>query len=202
MKLKKLSISNIASITSATIDFTAEPLLSAPVYLITGNTGAGKTTILDSICLALYGTTPRLQRLAESGHKSVELTDGSKFTDSRAMARRDSVEATAILEFTGNDGITYTATWTTARTYKKIDRPFRAPSHYLQFTENGREVIIDKVTPLRERIEQAIGLDFKKFCRTTMLAQGDFTRFLQAPMTKKARVWKKSPAPTFTDAYQ
>ncbi len=199
MKLKKLSISNIASITSATIDFTAEPLLSAPVYLITGNTGAGKTTILDSICLALYGTTPRLQRLAESGHKSVELTDGSKFTDSRAMARRDSVEATAILEFTGNDGITYTATWTTARTYKKIDRPFRAPSHYLQFTENGREVIIDKVTPLRERIEQAIGLDFKKFCRTTMLAQGDFTRFLQAPNDEKSEILEKI---TGTDIYR
>ncbi len=199
MILKKLTITNIASITSATIDFTSEPLSSAPVYLITGNTGAGKTTILDSICLALYATTPRLQRLAESGHKSIELADGSKFTDSRAMARRDSVEAWAILEFIGNDGITYTATWTTTRPYRKIDRPFRAPSHFLQFTENGQEFIIDKVSPLRERIEQAIGLDFKKFCRTTMLAQGDFTRFLQAPNDEKSEILEKI---TGTDIYR
>lgn len=199
MKLQKLTITNIASITSATIDFTAEPLSSTPVYLITGNTGAGKTTILDSICLALYGTTPRLQRLAESGHKSVELTDGSKFTDSRAMARRDSVEAIAELEFTGNDGISYTATWTTVRPYKKQGRPFRAPSHFLQFKENGQDVIIDKVTPLRERIEKAIGLDFKKFCRTTMLAQGDFTRFLQAPNDEKSEILEKI---TGTDIYR
>lgn len=199
MKLRKLTIENIASVTSATIDFTAEPLASASVYLITGNTGAGKTTILDSICLALYGTTPRLQRLAESGHKSVELTDGSKYTDSRAMARRDSVEATAELEFTGNDGIDYTATWTTARPYKKQGKPFRAPSHFVRFTENGREEIIDKVGPMRERIEQAVGLDFKKFCRTTMLAQGDFTRFLQAPNDEKSEILEKI---TGTDIYR
>ena len=199
MKLLKLTISNIASVTAASIDFTAEPLASASVYLITGNTGSGKTTILDSICLALYGTTPRLQRLAEGGHKSVELTDGSKYTDSRAMARRDSVEATAELEFIGNDGIHYSATWTTARPYKKQGKPFRTPAHFLRFTENGREVVIDKVAPLRERIERAVGLDFKKFCRTTMLAQGDFTRFLQAPNDEKSEILEKI---TGTDVYR
>lgn len=199
MKLLKLTITNIASVTSATIDFTAEPLASAPVYLITGNTGAGKTTILDSICLALYGTTPRLQRLAESGHKSIELADGSKYTDSRAMARRDSVEAVAELEFIGNDGIRYTATWTTARPYKKQGKPFRTPEHFLRFIEHGRDVIINKVIPLRERIEQAVGLDFKKFCRTTMLAQGDFTRFLQAPNDEKSEILEKI---TGTDIYR
>ena len=62
MKIQRLHIYNIASIVDATIDFTAQPLCDSDVYLITGDTGAGKTTILDSICLALFNNTPRLNK--------------------------------------------------------------------------------------------------------------------------------------------
>lgn len=199
MKLISLSINNIASIPSAFIDFTAEPLASAPVYLISGNTGAGKSTILDSICLALYANTPRLQRLAEAGHRSVETEDGNKYTDSRAMARLDAVQASAELCFIGNDGIRYKATWATARPYKKADRPFRAHTHTLEFTQNGNTIVLEKVAQVREQVERAVGLDFKKFCRTTMLAQGDFTRFLHAPNEEKSEILEKI---TGTDIYR
>ena len=60
MKFLKLTIHNIASIADAEIDFTAPPLDSAGLFLISGRTGAGKSTILDCICLALYDDTPRL----------------------------------------------------------------------------------------------------------------------------------------------
>ena len=60
MKILKLKIYNIASIEDETIDFTSSPLAESDVFLITGKTGSGKTTILDAICLALYRTTPRL----------------------------------------------------------------------------------------------------------------------------------------------
>ena len=60
MKIRRLKIHNIASIEDAEIDFSASPLVDTDVFLICGNVGAGKSTILDSVCLALFGGTPRL----------------------------------------------------------------------------------------------------------------------------------------------
>ena len=61
MKLLRLKLHNIASIKDATINFEQEPLASSDVFLITGKTGAGKSTILDAICLALYNKMPRME---------------------------------------------------------------------------------------------------------------------------------------------
>lgn len=62
MKLQQLIIKNLASIEEATIDFEHGPLAEESIFLICGETGAGKSTILDAICLALYNDTPRMQR--------------------------------------------------------------------------------------------------------------------------------------------
>ena len=61
MKLHQLTIENIASIEHAVIDFNADPLKDEHLFLITGKTGSGKSTIIDCLCLALYGSTPRMK---------------------------------------------------------------------------------------------------------------------------------------------
>ena len=72
MKILSVSLHNIASIEGPfTLNLEAEPLKSVGLFAITGATGAGKSTILDAICLALYNDTPRLA----ATQSSVAITD-------------------------------------------------------------------------------------------------------------------------------
>ena len=98
MKLQKLTIHHIASIEDATIDFDAQPLADSEVFLITGKTGAGKSTILDAICLALYADTPRLDgTLMDGGTKDGD--NNISIDDPRQLMRKNKGEAFASLTF-------------------------------------------------------------------------------------------------------
>ena len=73
MKVLRIRIKNLASLEGVTsINFNGEPLCSAGIFAITGATGAGKSTILDALCLALYGQTPRYNQGKEAG---IEIKD-------------------------------------------------------------------------------------------------------------------------------
>ena len=67
MKILSLRFKNLNSLYGEwTIDFTHPQFLTDGIFAISGPTGAGKSTILDAICLALYGRTPRLERVNQS----------------------------------------------------------------------------------------------------------------------------------------
>ncbi len=195
MYLQTLSIHNIASIEDAMIDFQAEPLNDSEVFLITGKTGAGKSTILDAICLALYADTPRLdgtkmQGNTEDGDKTV------KVDDPRQLMRRNTGRASVMLTFTGNNGTPYRATWAVARARNKATGNIQQKSWQLENLNTGHTLTNDQ--EIRAEINAAIGLDFSQFCRTTMLAQGEFTRFLNSKDNEKAEILEKL---TGVDAY-
>ena len=188
MKFQKLTIHNIASIEDAVIDFEAEPLAGSEVFLITGKTGAGKSTILDAICLALYADTPRLYSTKMQG-ATMDMKNKLLIDDPRQLMRRNTVEAYVSLTFMGSNGVNYQATWAVARAYKKLSGNIKDKTWELKNLDTN--VTLTKDADIRNEIRVAIGLDFNQFCRTTMLAQGEFTRFLNSKDNEKAEILEK-----------
>lgn len=190
MILKNLYIHNIASIADAEIDFKGEILGDASIFLITGETGAGKSTLLDAICLALYDKTPRMTSVAkEDIGAGFDNDDKYYYNDNSQFLRRGTGEGWVKLKFDGNDGKEYEATWAIQRNYKKPDRRLQKPTRSLisedgSYAETNKRVIPDKIIELT-------GLDYDQFCRTVMLAQGDFSKFLKSEKGEKSEILEK-----------
>lgn len=188
MKIQQLTIHNIASIEDATIDFLAPPLADSEVFLITGITGAGKSTILDAICLALYANTPRMENNLMRGDMQ-EIEDTIKPDDVRQLMRRNTGEAWVRLRFLGSNSIPYEAEWYVQRAHRRATG--RLQSKKWSLTNLQTNTSLTRDMDIRQEIQRAVGLDFEQFCRTTMLAQGEFTRFLNSNDNEKAEILEK-----------
>jgi len=189
MKLQKLTIHNIASIEDAIIDFEAQPLADSEVFLITGKTGAGKSTILDAICLALFANTPRLFGTQMQGDTK-DGKDDVTIKDPRQLMRRNTGEACVTLTFTGSNGVHYEAQWKVWRSRNRPTGSLQGKSWSLKNLDTNYTIERNDVE-IRTEIKAAIGLDFSQFCRTTMLAQGEFTKFLNSKDDEKAAILEK-----------
>ena len=194
MKLQKLTIKNLASIEDAVIDFENGPLSEESLFLICGETGAGKTTLLDAICLALYNETPRMERAENEKYRDIGQTFSSKkedvsINDSRQLMRRNTNEAWTELEFTGSNEIPYTAKWYVARAHRKASGAIQDAKWTLENRKTNLQ--ITKKNEIKTEIQAAVGLSFEQFCRTTLLAQGDFTKFLQSKESEKSDILEK-----------
>lgn len=187
MKLLQLNIHNIASIEDATIDFSQGPLADTEVFLITGKTGSGKSTILDAICLALYAKTPRMIDQKDK-EQSID-SDKLKLTSPRQLLRKNTGEGYVSLLFIGNNGVQYKATWAVHRARNKADGTIQDKEWNLENLSNN--TILNKVGDIESEIQIAVGLDFSQFCRTTLLAQGEFTKFLNSNDNEKAAILEK-----------
>ena len=82
MKILELRFKNLNSLSGEwSIDFATPEYVSNGIFAITGPTGAGKSTILDAICLALYGRTPRLKSITKSGNEIMSRQTGECFAE-------------------------------------------------------------------------------------------------------------------------
>ncbi len=192
MKILAVRIKNLASLEGFTeIDFTAEPLCSAGIFAITGATGAGKSTILDAICLALYSKTPRYLQAKESG---IEIQDvqGSSMSqgDVRSILRDGTADGFAEVDFVGTDKEYYRATWSVRRARNKIEGSMQSDTLLLKNITSNLE-IPGRKTELLKEIERLVGLNFEQFTRSVLLAQGDFTAFMKANKDEKSSLLEK-----------
>ena len=202
MELKILEINNIASIESARIDFGGWPLANESVFLICGETGSGKSTILDAICLALYNQAPRLASAAQEWiiddalpAEKRDSTGDIGTNDPRQFLRKGTAEASVRLVFTGVDGVEYTAFWCVRRAYGKAEKKIQ--DILWTVSREGGEVL-QKRSEVKAKVEQATGMTFDQYCRTSMLAQGEFSKFLKSSENEKADILEKL---TRTDVY-
>src|SRR5512138_1572437 len=82
MKILKVRFRNLNSLAGEwSIDFTHPAYANDGLFAITGQTGAGKSTILDAVCLALYGRTPRLSRVNKSTNEVMTRHRGDCFAE-------------------------------------------------------------------------------------------------------------------------
>ena len=194
MKLLKIEICNIASIPYAEIDFTQSPLADESQFLIAGETGSGKSTILDAICLALYNKTPRMDIAGSAKFVQNEQELGAG--DTRVLMRNNTCEAWSKVTFIDNKEETLIAKWYCRRANNKLSGNLQKVIWTL--SSQDETLICKGSNEMKLAIESRIGLTFGQFCRTSMLAQGEFTKFLKAKDDDKSDILEKL---TGTDIY-
>lgn len=168
------------------IDLSAEPLRSAGVFAIVGPTGAGKSSLLDALCLALFDTTPRLER---TPRQRLEEGEESELTarDARTLVRRGAKDAFAEVDFVGGDGRSYRARWSVERTRSGRLRPAQLT---LTDLATGRVTSGTKGEVLAAT-ERALGLGLAELRRAVLLPQGEVAAFLDAPADERARLLER-----------
>lgn len=172
MKILSLRLKNLNSLKGEwKIDFAAEPFAGSGLFAITGPTGAGKTTLLDAICLALYHRTPRMSTLSASGNE---------------LMTRHTADCLAEVEFEVK-GQGYRAFWSQRRARDKVEGALQAPKVELARIDGG-EILTDKIREKESLTAELTGLDFERFTKSMLLAQGGFAAFLEANANQRAEL--------------
>ena len=170
MRILSLRFENINSLKGSwKIDFSEAPFDNNGLFAITGPTGAGKTTILDAICLALYHQTPRL-------------TVSKK--QNQLMTRHTS-HCMAEVEFEVR-GQGYRAFWSQKRARNKLDGNLLEPVAELARLDGT--IVSDKLKMVRSDISELTGLNFSRFTKSMMLSQGEFAAFLTSQPNDRAQL--------------
>jgi exonuclease SbcC len=153
------------------VDFTHPAYSSDGIFAITGPTGAGKTTILDAVCLGLYGRTPRLDRVTKSSNEIMSRQTGECFTE---------------VTFETQKG-RYRCHWSQHRARRRPEGELQQAKHEIADAGSGT-VLESRLAQVAAAVEAATGMDFDRFTRSMLLAQGGFAAFLQAPPDERAPI--------------
>jgi exonuclease SbcC len=192
MRILAIRGENLASLGRPfSIDFETEPLAGTGLFAITGETGSGKSTILDALCLALYGAYPRF---SESQQDALPDPSGAKasISDGATILRRGAGSGYAEVDFVGQDTQRYRARWEARRARKKPDGAIQGALRSLHVVQGSTLTpVANSKTEVLRIVEMQTGLTFEQFCRTVLLPQGEFDSFLLAQRNERGALLEK-----------
>jgi len=160
--------------------FDQSPISDAGVFAITGPNGSGKSTILDAITLGLYGETYRFDKPAKH------------------IMTKQATESFSQVEFALGEE-KYRSIWQVKRSGDDPQGELLAPEMTLIRVNGEEQVLEQNAIQVRSRIAELIGMDFHKFTKSMVLAQGDFAAFLNALDSERMDILEKI---TGGDVYQ
>ncbi|MDO4938231.1 MAG: AAA family ATPase, partial [Sutterellaceae bacterium] len=179
MRIAKISIHNLNSLLGKwEIDLDHPDIRTNGIFAICGPTGAGKTTILDAMSLALYGRTPRLESITQSENEVMSQSTG---------------ECASEVIFEAN-GQKYKAHWSQQRARKKPDGKLQQarPELSILNSETGNwDVLATQKTAFDKEVARVTGLTYEEFTRSILLAQGSFAAFLKAKSEVRSAALEK-----------
>lgn len=162
--------------TVTTIDFSN---LRGELFLITGDTGAGKTTIFDALMFALYGRTSGGERAGTMMRSQFALPETKTYVRYRFALGEDIYEILRNPEYT------------TEVTLKNGNRKPRKVAQSVELTLPDQSVFSGKKNETDAKIEELVGLSGEQFTQMAMIAQGDFLKLIYAKTDERKKIFTK-----------
>ena len=145
-----------------------DKIINEPIFLITGKTGSGKSTLFDAITYALYNKTTGGKDIASLRTKTAADKDKTQVNfDFELSGKRYRIERTLAYLKAGNKNLT---------SGKVV---------LMEYNSEKQDIIATKEQEVKEKIEELIGLDDKQFCQIIILPQGKFKEFLLSKSSEK-----------------
>lgn len=156
------------------------------LYLITGDTGAGKTTIFDALCFALYGNA--------SG--SIRKDSKALRSDFASPDNKTYVE----LEFLNNGDKFFVRR---ECGYDRINRKgnITQVSEKVELIKPNGEAF-SGIAEVNQEIQEILGIDKNQFTQIVMIAQGEFQKFLNSPTKDRKEIFRKIFKTALYDKFQ
>ncbi|MFJ9377970.1 AAA family ATPase [Streptomyces sp. NPDC101455] len=179
MRLHRLDITAFGPFGgSQTVDF--DELSSAGLFLLHGPTGAGKTSVLDAVCYALYGSVPGVR---QSG-QGLTLRSDHAAAGTRTEVRLELTVAERRLELTRQPPWARPKKRGTGSTLDKAQSWLRE----YDATAGAWKDLSRSHQEIGEEITQLLGMSREQFCQVVLLPQGEFARFLRSDAEARGKL--------------
>lgn len=193
MKILRVAGKNLASLTKFDIDFRKLTGGKNEVFAIIGDTGAGKSTILDAICLGLYASTPRIAKGTRKGTLTLDESISVNTADNIHIMTRGQTSCFAEVDFIGRDGELYRSRYEIGK--KRIKYSYSQSIKLLDKAGNPVKTVAETKGSQKQLDEGIIvshtGLSWSQFSKIIILPQGDFTAFLDETPENKIALLEK-----------